>query len=419
MILTTKIDAFWRSKRKKDKKSIVLLSPYLTGPLANEILSAATEGRVYTLFDIELFASRASSLSVLKQLIEAGHLLFHLDDLHAKIVIDPNAFVTFGSQNVTSRGARNLELSTYATDKNTVLTVHRKIEPWLKKAYPITIEMVVEMEALLGPLVEYYDTFQVACKTAQIQIDDSVDLVPISVENANYVASKAKLKAEIIQALETAPVSQEFDRGTVKYREYAGGTSLFSESKNLLAWTVNGATVSLSRLSRYLCVTDTGEIGWARVAQTRISMIGQAISFVDKVIAEHPTWRIKVESSQNHCDKIPGGANIIVTVMDGRDLCTVPMRFAFSSYRTFSPRPILLPSGIEAVDGKNARTWIRENTASFEKQVINRITKTFKYGSNLYGGDAKFFGKPESWHTIRVALIDGNPILVVKAGYWS
>lgn len=418
MILTPSAHVYWKLKGGKATKPIVLLSPYLTGPFAQKILSASGKGRVYTLFDAELFASRASSLSVLKQLIEAGHQLFHLDGLHAKVVIEPNAFATFGSQNVTSRGVRNLELSALYTDMATVSQVHRKIEPWLKKAYPITIEMIADMEALLSPLENYYDAFEAACKAAQAKIDKAAELARMRAEKAKVERSQAELRAEIRRALEAAPVSQEWDRGTVKYRESSGETSLFSGSQNLLSWTVNGAPVSLVRLSRYLCVTDAGEIGWARVARTRISMIGRGVDFTGQVIAECPTWQIEVESREDYRDDLPKGANLVITVKKyGRELCVVPMRFAFSSYRTFSPRPVLQSGGAETTEGKQARAWIRDHKASFDKQVMYRLTRTFRYGSNLLGDDAKFFGNPGSSHTIRVALIDGNPILVVKPGY--
>lgn len=419
MILTPSAHVYWKLKGSKATKPIVLLSPYLTGSTAQELLRASAKGRVYTLFDAELFASRASSLSVLKQLMEAGHQLFHLDGLHAKVVIEPNAFATLGSQNVTSRGARNLELSALYTDMSTVSKVHRKIEPWLKKANPITIEMIADMEALISPLETYYDDFKAACESAQAKIDKAAELARMRAEKEKIERFQAELRAEIRRALEAAPVSQEWDRGTVKYRESSSETSLFSEGQNLLSWTVNGTPMSLVRLSRYLCATHTGEIGWARVARTRISMIGRGVDFSGQVIAECPTWRIEVESRENYLDDLPKGANIVITVKKyGRQLCVVPMRFALSSYRIFSPRPVLQSGAAESTEGKQARAWIREHKASFDKQVIYRITRTFKYGSNLLGDDAKFFGDLGSSHIIRVALIDGNPILVVKPGYW-
>lgn len=151
-------------------------------------------------------------------------------------------------------------------------------------------------------------------------------------------------------------------------------------------------------------------------AGTRISMIGRGIDFTGQVIAECPTWKIEVESRSDYLDGLPKEANLIVTVKQyGRKLCVIPMRFALSSYKSFPPRPVGQSVDNESVECQSARAWIREHRASFERQVISRITRTFKYGSNLLGEDAAFFGKPGSKHTMRIALIDGNPVLFVKS----
>ncbi|ETF05944.1 phosphatidylserine/phosphatidylglycerophosphate/cardiolipin synthase family protein [Pseudomonas indoloxydans] len=416
MILDTKAHVFWLDLASGARSTILMLSPYLTGPLAEEILSTSERSRVYTRFDAELFASRASSLAVLQQLIEAGHQLFHLDALHAKVVIAPKEFATVGSQNVTSNGQKNLELSGYFSDAESVARVHSLIEPWLGKAVPITLQMIKEMEVLLPPLMEVYDAFHVACVVAQKKISRSAASGLRRAELEKVERTQAELKSEIMRALEAAPISEEWDLGIVHFRE-AGQTSLFSSSRDLITWTVAGRSVALERLSRYLCITDAGEVGWARVAQTRISMVGRGIDFREKIIAERPTWRVEVDSRKDYLDGLPKDANLIITVKQyGRKLCVIPMRFALSSYKTFAPRRVSQSDGAESAECQNARAWIREHRVSFEQQVIYRITRTFKYGSNLLGEDATFFGKPESEHVIRVALIRGNPVLFVKSG---
>jgi len=281
---------------------------------------------------------------------------------------------------------------------------------------PITLQMIKEMEVLLPPLMEVYDAFHVACVVAQKKISRSAASGLRRAELEKVERTQAELKSEIMRALEAAPISEEWDLGIVHFRE-AGQTSLFSSSRDLITWTVAGRSVALERLSRYLCITDAGEVGWARVAQTRISMVGRGIDFREKIIAERPTWRVEVDSRKDYLDGLPKDANLIITVKQyGRKLCVIPMRFALSSYKTFAPRRVSQSDGAESAECQNARAWIREHRVSFEQQVIYRITRTFKYGSNLLGEDATFFGKPESEHVIRVALIRGNPVLFVKSG---
>ncbi|VXB17268.1 phosphatidylserine/phosphatidylglycerophosphate/cardiolipin synthase family protein [Pseudomonas sp. 8O] len=418
MILTTKAHVHWKSKGKKAKKQIRLISPYLTGKTAESVLGDSVKGSVYTVFDVEIFASGASDIFVFKRLMERGHQLFHLEGLHAKVVIGSDGFATLGSQNITSKGERNLELSALYTDAISVSKVNKIISPWLERAIPITINMIAEMELLIEPLKKQYEEFKHACSVVQNKIDRAAKEARILLEKEDINREQEELRAEIKRAIEAAPISEDWSRGLVKYRAYSVETTLLSETKSLLYWMVNGVPLSLVRLSRYLCVTDTGEIGWARVAQTRISMIGRGVDFSGKVIAECPTWRIEVESRKNYTGDLPKGANMLILVKEhGHPLCIVPMRFALSSYKTYSPRPVLNSSASNALS-KQARTWIGENRASFEKQVIYRITRAFKYSSNLLGDDAKFFGKVGSYHVIRIAIIDGNPILVVKSGFW-
>lgn len=419
MILNTKAHTLWRTLARAANSPILMLSPYLTGPLAEQILRAAGRSKVYTRFEVELFASRASSLVVLERLLEAGHELYHLDALHAKVVIEADKFATIGSQNVTSGGLNNLELNGYCSDIEFVATAHSLIKPWLDKAVPITPQMIEDMKALLPPLEAIYDELYKACTAAQDNINRSAARAQRRVEREEVRRAQAELRKDIQSALEAAPTSEERDLGSVSLRDTycdtGAKTSLFSRRKDFLTWTVAGSSLTLIRLSRYLCIDGNGQIGWARVAQTRISMVGRGIDFEGQVIAEHPSWEIEVISRENYLDGFAKDANLLITVTQyDRKLCVVPVRFALSSYKAFSPRPIHI-DGDESFEGKSARAWIREHMESFERQVINRVTRTFKYNGNLLGEDATFFGPLGSEHVVTVALVDRNPILFVRS----
>lgn len=418
MILTECAHMDWKRKAQEAKKPIVLLSPYLTGKIPSDIIGTQYTGKIYTLFDVELFASNSSSLPLIKQLFEAGHKLFKLDRLHAKVVVEPSTFATLGSQNATTGGTQNLELSVCYTDKPEVAKIHRKIQPWLKNAKPITQQMITAMDAAVKPLMKRFTKLQAECTDAQAKIDQEARLSEKKLAREKLARDRAKLRSEIKHAVSLAPISAEWNRGTIKYRSDSMETSLISEKPTLLDWTVNGKEIPLKRLSRYLCVTDLGEIGWARVAGTRISMIGRGVSFQTSVFPDHPNWRIRVEAQENKLEGLPSEANLLVTVTDEQQiLCLVPMRFALSSYKCFSPRVGILSQGGDLPEGKQARKWIRENLSYFGDQVVQRITRTFKYGANLTGDDARFYGEVGSTHVIRIALNGNNPYLLVKKGW--
>jgi hypothetical protein len=76
------------------------LLPYLTSRVSECVLGVWARQNVHTVFEVELFASGASRLSPLRKVLAAGHQLFHVPRLRAKIVLDHNGFVSVGSRNL-------------------------------------------------------------------------------------------------------------------------------------------------------------------------------------------------------------------------------------------------------------------------------------------------------------------------------
>ncbi len=88
-----------------------VFAPYLTSDVAVSILADADRGsaRVYTLWDTKLFAQGSSSLDALRSLLESGFAVYHLPNLHAKIVLAGETALSVGSQNLTERGKQHAE----------------------------------------------------------------------------------------------------------------------------------------------------------------------------------------------------------------------------------------------------------------------------------------------------------------------
>src|SRR4051812_13245945 len=94
----------------RDGASVIAVSPFITSTgftAALEEKGAACE--LYTVISAENYASGASQLSCLERLVAAKVRVYHLEDLHAKLLLVPGKLVTVGSQNMTDKGARNLE----------------------------------------------------------------------------------------------------------------------------------------------------------------------------------------------------------------------------------------------------------------------------------------------------------------------
>lgn len=148
------IDRRWKKEIALANEKIVFLSPYLTSNTANLVLQNALPEitRVYTVFSFWNFVSGSSSIKTLKQLRNKGFQLFHLEKLHAKVLIVDNSFASLGSQNLTFGGTKNREATAAILNVEQITRLNELVKYWLTDARPISDEMIAEVEELIKPL---------------------------------------------------------------------------------------------------------------------------------------------------------------------------------------------------------------------------------------------------------------------------
>src|SRR5271157_4431443 len=174
----TRVELYLRSVSRQWKRAVtgadrvLVLSPYLTSKTAEAILATTPGERcaVYTVFEAMNFAAGASSIRTLKRLREHGCKLYHLPDLHAKIVLVPSVFASIGSQNLTRRGTLNREATSVYTTPETVAAIWELVQPWLPDARAISDEMLDDMNLVLPKITRAIRKAQRACKA----LDDRV-----------------------------------------------------------------------------------------------------------------------------------------------------------------------------------------------------------------------------------------------------
>jgi hypothetical protein len=142
------IDRRWRKELRKARLRVLVLSPYVTSPIAQLVLKCASPKicQIYTTFCDDTFASGASSLKTLKKLMQGGYSIYSLEGLHAKVVIVDHTFASIGSQNLTTMGASNLEATVAITNAGDIAAIADRIHPWLDKATLITGHMLADAE---------------------------------------------------------------------------------------------------------------------------------------------------------------------------------------------------------------------------------------------------------------------------------
>ena len=148
------IDRRWKKELEKASGRVLVFSPYLTSSTAESVLKNVKNEscEIYTRFSLEDFAAGSSSLKTLKHLAVRGFKLYKIPKLHAKMIIVPGVFASIGSQNLTVNGRRNREASVVIEDLKEVVKIEKMAEDWLSERYPITYEMITDLEDLLPPL---------------------------------------------------------------------------------------------------------------------------------------------------------------------------------------------------------------------------------------------------------------------------
>lgn len=186
------IDRRWKKEVAGGACCNYILSPYITSKTAESVLSRSngSDCKIYTLFSAELFCSKASSLKTIKNLIGAGHKVFHLPDLHAKVFLVPGVFASIGSQNLTHAGTRHKEASVALFDKRMVGQVEKQIAPWLAAGIAITPEMIADMEKVLAHLEPQYQELLESAETA------TQDIFNAQLARAAQLAHEARLARE-------------------------------------------------------------------------------------------------------------------------------------------------------------------------------------------------------------------------------
>ncbi len=161
----------WKREIDNTGETVTIFCPYVNQPTVRTVIHNPDRSyEVYTVFSAENFANGSSSLKALRWLLGNGVKVFHLDGLHAKLILPGNGVASVGSQNLTSRGARSFECTLVTNDHSTVRDIEQRTKAWKELAVVITLEMVEDLENLLKDLKKLFRKF----KNATAEADELV-----------------------------------------------------------------------------------------------------------------------------------------------------------------------------------------------------------------------------------------------------
>ena len=425
-----KVASLWRIKTKASTSPITILSPFITGELCTSLVAGKANARIYTRFDVPLFASGGSSLDQLEALLSAGHQLFKIDDLHAKVVMDETSFVTIGSQNLTKRGKlHNKELTASFTSSQMRDLVKARIAPWLDEAQPITSEMIEKMRDSVKEAAALHRAFREACDEAQAsytslfpQVGDGQSLTEESEPESVTVERERRLQ-EIRKQIgaRIAPMKKSVPSQrcrVVQPRRPNHSPYLSVGNGSFTNWRIEEKAIELDQGKRYLCALESGDIGWVRVASGRITKISRGITTPEGLLPFDHTLTLELSGELADLRRLPPGANLAAKVWRGdARICTVPVMFDLKDCDILDP---ILPNNRAVRLGPGEKptaevlTWLSSHKAETRKIVLSEILGPFDYTERLLGENAdSFFGVPRTYCFASLAEVERKPVLLV------
>lgn len=266
----------WRGSLKQCGAVARVFSPYLTSGLAEEVLDSDQPANVevHTRFDIEAFASGASSLATVRLLVERNYPLYDVPRLHAKVFEHPQGFATIGSQNLTQRGTLNREATVVIRDEGALEKLRTQLDQWVLDRRPITLEMIAHAEAAIVDLERAFKSLQQACLKIELEAFEAQ-------ERRDAEAQRAAKQAEQLRRVEALRLSlrlSNYKRERAERLAKLGGEgpvprdACYQVAWNAMDWKIAGRISRARKDANHLW---DGPHGWEiRLGRTAANRFG-------------------------------------------------------------------------------------------------------------------------------------------------
>lgn len=406
---------YWLKLIHPSSAKLTVLSPYITHTEALEVIKAK-KAAIYTLFNFRDFLTGASSLEALKLLVIAKCRVYSLKQLHAKIIISDDNFISLGSQNLTRRGASgNRELNALFQGKQYALirqSVEEVVEAWISPnaVRLITLADIHHMTALVDQgkqaLLDFEESVQdLERKAAQFEPKEDAKRTLTSSQQA------------IRKAISKGDISKTTHLGRV--REYNGTTPLlkFDNGVNLLAWERRGRSEQVVPGTRALCILDEKRFGWVRLAGSQITRIALDMRLGSIMPDKRVVAHLSVEPDM--LARMPSKANLVFVLTHGPyHISHTPIEYLIDQMRVFRTKAVGrgLPPAVQELR-KASMEWINQNPEKFEALISRKISETSpdNIGEKLRGIPAnRFFGDNGARIRVRLVFKGSRPILMAR-----
>ena len=302
------------------KDSITVFTPFFGALLPkllnnNANLIHAGSVTVVTNFNVDFLLEQGHQARALKQLLKAGVKVVSLPDLHAKVLIVDEAFVSVGSQNFTYRGTKNRETTIVPSESLLGSPFIQRLLVWKKEAKVIELEDVEDVISKLGKSIR------------QTRIDQRQ--LRRKFEALRNALSEERRRVQALHELETRSKFRFSERifATIKPMKSPRRFSLRVDSNSdLTRWFVvmpggRKRDHSIGHLTMHpVLLADNMRMGFARVGRTRITYVRYAMQQTREKGGLRITVRVEFPRKNAHL------RNVVVKLIRGkRERCIIEL----------------------------------------------------------------------------------------------
>jgi PLD-like domain len=367
-------------------EAVVIVSPYLGNALVHIVRRLQEHGcasiRIFTLFNLQVFADGSSNFKAVKEVFEQpGCHFFHVENLHAKFILFGERSAIFGSQNVTKTRNFNLEFNCQTTDADFLRGMRQTAAEIDSIAQPVTKGWFQLVETFLEEVGDQFERAVQVCDEKEKEIRDENALVA----DLEKKAENLRLVRKSLSELETKTTwhrSEGSQDGIILKKKIGPGGKwqlVLQDSwtpRSLLNWGP-GANFDEQSCERFFCLFHFSHgsiplIGCARMTKTRVSFISSGFHSkplkFPEVLSPDKEWMLAISTLY---PSETNSSNLQIVLKEGSSFVK------FDSI--FLGHQLILNSPVQSSgDGDLLKKRIEENQAVFARCLIEAVMDPFK-----------------------------------------
>ena len=425
MYLAQDVSSRWKKNISNAQKSITVFTPYLDKMLLkllskNDFIDK-TDITIVTDFNPEHLLQNPNQLLSIKNLIKTGYDVTSLRGLHAKVLLIDEKFISIGSQNFTSRGRKNKEATVFPINSIKGTKIIKTLKNWKHESIEIEEALVDLLISRLKKQFKRYDKF----------LDEINEIFNQGIEEIKSQRQESiKIHFDKLEKQSRIKLAYGPIYGCVEYLESSSDSyfeidragyytlRVLYDNNSLVHWNIynqNGEHeyYRLNRLSIYpIFIADTNQIGFARLAKTRITYVRNSVSWTEPFDILNDSFKVSVTFPKVKTRK----SNIEISLGNHAGMCKVGLLFDGKNIaiidKTYSKAQYSLETSYESFVNT------LENHFSSPKpfnNILAEVFSGFKFEEiGIKNKNIQEYLEIQTTYKISIIEFRGNPILVLS-----